>query len=421
MDYDVLIIGAGAAGLMAARDLSKSGYHVGIFEASERAGGRIATSQLWPGGIVETGAEFIHGGAPVTHSLIKEAGLNTVEVKGKIASVRNGIWMNEDHQQTNFSLLQKAFSQLTHDCTIRVFLDTCFPEGEYDELRKTVTMFAEGFSLADVNYASALSLRSEWAKQEEEQYRLPGGYGLLIRYLVDECTQNGVEIFYSSVAHRIEWNQDIPAVFSSQGNYTGKKIIITVPAGVMQSGAIKFDPSPDEYLNAFENIGFGTVIKILLNFRTAFWTEKYPDLSFILSDEVIPTWWTQFPVESSTLLTGWLGGPAAASYNVNEQERLLEKSFESLSNIFQKPVAALKKELRNHKTVLWHQNIFTQGGYSYNLPQSDSSRRLLNTPLGGTVYFGGEALYSGDAVGTVEAALASGQTIAAEIKRSLQS
>ncbi len=88
-------------------------------------------------------------------------------------------------------------------------------------------------------------------------------------------------------------------------------MIITVSLGVLQSGSIQFKPALTDHAIAIQGIGFGTVIKFLLEFKTSFWKEFDDDIGFLLTDEEIPTWWTQLPGESN-LLTGWLGGPKAA-------------------------------------------------------------------------------------------------------------
>ena len=98
MKYDVIIIGAGAAGLHAMKNLTEAGYKVCILEAAETIGGRIATiEERGFTGPVETGAEFIHGKLPLTFKLLKEAGIAYEPVEGDMIGVRNGAWEKEEH------------------------------------------------------------------------------------------------------------------------------------------------------------------------------------------------------------------------------------------------------------------------------------------------------------------------------------
>src|SRR5580765_6661234 len=100
MKFDVIIVGAGAAGLMAMKDLVDAGYKVCLLEAASIAGGRIATlynEELKES--FETGAEFIHGDLPLTLQLLNEAGISYTKVKGEMISVKNGAWhTGEPHE-----------------------------------------------------------------------------------------------------------------------------------------------------------------------------------------------------------------------------------------------------------------------------------------------------------------------------------
>src|SRR5687768_522891 len=98
MKYDIIIIGAGAAGLTAMKDLAEAGYKVCVLEAAETIGGRIATiEEKGFTGAVEAGAEFIHGKLPLTFKLLKEAGLSYEAVEGDMIGVQNGEWQKEEH------------------------------------------------------------------------------------------------------------------------------------------------------------------------------------------------------------------------------------------------------------------------------------------------------------------------------------
>ena len=88
MKYDVIIIGAGAAGLLTMRELAKAGYHVCMLEAAGTAGGRIFAIKEGFEIYAEAGAEFIHGKLPFTFQLLKEAGLSYETVEGKMIGVR---------------------------------------------------------------------------------------------------------------------------------------------------------------------------------------------------------------------------------------------------------------------------------------------------------------------------------------------
>src|ERR1041385_9577937 len=111
MKYDIIIIGAGAAGLSAMRELAEAGHHVCMLEASDVAGGRIATINDGFKTSVESGAEFIHGKLPHTFKLINEAGLSAETVDGEMCSIQKGEWQHEEHDD-HWNVFSKKLSRL---------------------------------------------------------------------------------------------------------------------------------------------------------------------------------------------------------------------------------------------------------------------------------------------------------------------
>ena len=167
-------------------------------------------------------------------------------------------------------------------------------------------------------------------------------------------------------------------------------------------------------------MGFGAVIKILLEFDTIFWEDKtsktltadsLENMGYLFSDEEIPTWWTQVP-QHNAVLTGWVGGMAAAEKKDTSDEELLKLSLHSLSKIFNRKPEKLREKLLAHKIINWTAEPYTRGSYAYDTIEAPAARKVLNTPVENTLFFSGEYLYEGSAMGTVEAALTSGEEAA---------
>jgi len=418
--YDVIIIGAGAAGLIAMLELLREGYSICMLEASPIAGGRIATIKEDGFAMnLETGAEFIHGKLPLTIRLLKDAGISYHEVKGEMFGVQNGNWKNDEHNEYWDEFMSKL-KKLKTDITILEFLNDNFSNPKYTGLRKDVQRLAEGFDLADISRASVLSIKDEWKNIEKKQYRVEGGYGGLINYLLNDCVQLDARIYYNSSVNRIRYNKSSVNVSTTDGrNFDSDKIIVTASVGVLQSGAIRFDPELTDHAIAIQGLGFGTVIKFLLQFKTDFWKEYEDDIGFILSNEEVPTWWTQLPMENS-LLTGWMGGAKATERVFHSDDELLGIALGSLASIFQMPVSGIKEQLECYKILNWQNNANIKGGYSFNTLSTKEAKRVLANPVNEVIYFAGEAVSQGEAQGTVESALQSGKDVAAFLIRHLK-
>lgn len=418
MSETIIIAGAGAAGLMAARDLSLKGYKVIVLEAANRIGGRMHT--LLNKGFskpVEAGAEFVHGKLPITLQLLKQAGIVYKPIGGKTYHIEKGKLERQNNAAIGWDELSKQMEALKDDKTIAEFLAQYFSDDKYEELRESVIRFAEGFDLADINKVSVFALRDEWMNEEGEQYRIEGGYIKLVDHLVNQCASADCVIHTSTQITSITHNNEGVNVTVKNGQtFRGDKIIVTVPLGILQlpqehPSYLHFNPAIPEYIEAAKQIGFGSVVKILMEFKKTFWSDLAKNIGFAFGEEKVPTWWTQSP-NNFPLLTGWLGGGNESRFkNVSKQE-LFEHSLTSLSNMFNKPIDELKGLLQAWHISNWKDEPHIEGAYSYDMVESKKARQLLIKPINNSVFFAGEGLYEGHAPGTVEAALSTGKDVA---------
>ncbi|MEP6610556.1 MAG: NAD(P)/FAD-dependent oxidoreductase, partial [Mucilaginibacter sp.] len=319
---------------------------------------------------------------------------------------------------------------LKQDISIKDFLVKEFPSDENEELRTAVTGFVSGYDTADPAKASSFALRDEWENEDfEAQHRIKGGYGVMIRYLEDECKKHNAEIYLNSVVKEIHWQPgNVKAITSNGAEYKALQILLALPLGVLQAdkieqGAVIFVPEIKKQQEAIDGMGFGSIIKILLEFDEPFWEDKatedlagasLKDMGFVLSNEAIPTWWTQAP-EHSPVLTRWLGGLPAAEKRDAPVEEILQLSLQSVANIFNRDIDELKDKLVAFNIVNWTADPFTRGSYAYDTVEAPEARIVLNEPMENTIFFAGEYLYEGAAMGTVEAALTSGLDVAEKL------
>ncbi|AYL96850.1 flavin monoamine oxidase family protein [Mucilaginibacter celer] len=421
---DIIIIGAGAAGLMAARTLAKAGKNVVLLEARNRLGGRIHTLENGTSlQHAELGAEFIHGDLPITQGLLNEAGIKYNSASASMWNYEDGKFAAEGHVIEHWEEFMERIMQLKHDTNLEDFILQEFPGEKYAGLRESVRGYVAGYDNADPKKASAFSIRKEWQNEHEDaQYRIEGGYRMLIQYLADEFKQAGGHIFTNAVAKDIDWGQYHVTVSTDIGiTYQARQLLVAMPLGLLQAepglkATISFDPPVDYYTNALKSLGFGAVIKVLLEFDEAFWYNDemrqmtgadLEDMGFLFTAEAIPVWWTQMPVHRP-LLTGWLGGPPAAEHLNTSDEDMLLLALGSISNVFKIDLEKLKEKLLTWNVMNWTADPFSRGSYSYDTVETAEARKILSHPIGDTLFFAGEYLYEGTAMGTVEAALTSG-------------
>jgi monoamine oxidase len=407
-----VVVGAGAAGLMAARELARAGRRLTILEARARCGGRI-----WPlttrefGYPAEGGAEFVHGAAPVTRALMREAGISLSPRGGTRWSTRKGTLSSADSPVPHMGRFYRALAEVKADLPIAEFLERHFADRQYDELRRSVTRTVEGYDAADPCRASTLAIRDEWLARDDGQHgRIAKGHGELIEYLLSECRRFGAALHLGAAVTAIDEARGRMVVHCRNGAaFEADAAIVTVPPPLLSD--IALPPAAHARAAAAADIGFGNVIKFLFRFTTKWWADHcgrdLSDLSFLLSDAPVPTWWTQHPAEYP-LLTGWFAGPKADRVASLTEAEITEMGVASLAEIFGLPLDRITSNLVASRAINWGNDPFARGAYSYATPRTRQAQSVLKSPNGDGIFFSGEALYAGPVMGTVEAALTSG-------------
>jgi monoamine oxidase len=416
----IVVVGAGAAGLMAARELTRAGKRVTILEARDRCGGRIHPLPSADFGYpAEGGAEFVHGEAPVTHGLSREAGLSLLPIHGTQWTVEDGKFSREESQDPHEAELHKALQELKDDLTVAEFLRRHLAGPEYDRLRHSIERMVEGYDAADPERASILALREEWMDGgRSKQARIIGGYGALVDFLTAECRNHDVAIHFGSAVSAVEASNGRGVVRCANGDaHECDAVLLTVPLPLLKK--IVLPPADRERAAVAAHIGFGNVIKILMRFETCWWVDKrmdLADLTFLLSDARIPVWWTQHPADLP-VLTGWFGGPKTEAMAKLSEHELIEAGLASLAEIFGCDPKELMRNLVAARAINWAHDPLAGGAYSYATPETRAAQTVLSRSDGGVIFFSGEAIYRGRDLGTVEAALASGLETARNILR----
>jgi monoamine oxidase len=342
-------------------------------------------------------------------------------MSGAVWRKGEGQWKKEGDFVQDYSALNKKLKQLKEDIPVAQFIEKYLNGAEEEATAASLRSYTEGYNAADTASASTFAMRRDLEESDEEQYHIEGGYQTLVEYLISEVKGAGASIHYFSPVDRVEWQKNSVIVTSGNQQWQAKKVLVTVPLGVLQKGAFNFTPSVPQITNAARALGFGGVIKIVLQFNEAFWENKantdgkdFKGFGFLLSEETVPTWWTQGRGNTTTL-AGWLAGPNANRLKDLTDEAILEEGLKSLSRLFTIPLALLKEKLSASHVANWIKDIYCYGGYSFTTVGEAAHKKVLKDGVENTLFFAGEALFEGIEIGTVEAALQSGRDTAKQV------
>jgi monoamine oxidase len=412
---DVIVVGAGAAGLAAAAELARAGRSVLVLEARERIGGRCATRSVPGLGVpIELGAEFIHGRPRVTLELLARAGIPGVDSSRAQRYVERGGLRPVDA----FAEAQKA-TRHTHlleerDLSFAAYLAR---QRLPPITRIFATMMVQGFDAADPALASARDIVKEWnggTAVGSSQMRPLGGYGRLLEWLA----ASGGRLQLQTVVREVAWRRGAVAV---TGEFLGRafraeapRVLVTLPLGVLQSGAVRFNPTLRSKAKALASLASGPVIRVAMRFRTAFWQERCPGVAFFHSPRApFPTLWTPLPVHAP-LLSAWAGGPKAARLSGKPFAELVRHALASVRSVFGKRLG-VEAELQAAYLHDWLADPYARGAYSYVPVGGEGARERLAAALDDTLFFAGEATHCEGEAGTVAGALESGIRAAREL------
>jgi hypothetical protein len=321
--YDVVVIGAGAAGLAAAARLAEAGRSVLLLDARDRVGGRIYTRHE-PGlaAPLELGAEFIHGLAPATRQWAQKAGQPVHEVPDSHWRWQNGTL---SQQGSFFDDVQRAFrgnrERATDDISFARVIDVVLKDEIPAHARALALTMAEGFDAADTKRASARAIVQEWTNEslvDAAQGRPEAGYSAVLAEVARALPASLCKVQLQTVVHKVSWERGSVEV---EGRFLGTpcvaiapRAIVTVPLGVLQAGAgeaghIAFEPALAMKEGALRGLVSGPVIKLLLRFRSAFWEQidggRFRDAMFFHAEgQPFRTFWTSLPARAAARCVG---------------------------------------------------------------------------------------------------------------------
>ncbi|MFM8598973.1 MAG: flavin monoamine oxidase family protein [Mycobacterium sp.] len=401
-DLDVIVVGAGIAGLAAARTLSRAGLRVVVLEARGRAGGRIWTSTEWPDLPIDLGASWIHGrdGNPI-YDLSREYGLATAvfdvgSLEGSGSEARysaQGAPISGTAQQQLDTAINAVLGPLEDaaeepgagDISMSAGIDA-LPEAA--DAGPAVT--AELTEIAG-DYGATPQQLSLAALTEDDSYPgpqlvFPGGYGQLTAKLAE-----GVPIRFDTAVSEVSLSEPGRVVIRAGADtWTARAVIVTVPLGVLKAGAIRFTPAlPTDHQRAIERLGFGRYEKLVLRFPDAF-ADDVDQIQIADAGAPFTNWYNLQRFTGEPALMALNGGGAAATIEAMTVGQQTDQAVAMLRRVYGErlspPTAA--------QASSWWSDEFSRGSYSFTAVGSGEQDRVaLGAAVDGRLWLAGEACH----------------------------
>ena len=384
-EVDVAIVGAGAAGLAAARTLTQLGKSFVLLEASHRIGGRAYTEEILPGVPFDLGCHWMHSASlnPFV-KIADELGFAYTKNGYPRGGFSDGKWATEQdladfdkfHERQIRKLKEVAASD--SDCSI-------FDATERDH--RWTPNFDYYWSLDashDVDEVSATGLMAY--KETDENWPLPDGYGTLVaRYGA------GIPVSLNSAVTSIDWSGNRVKLETANGTITAGSALITVSTGILAAGDIRFVPAlPDWKLEAVAGLPIGNHNRICLGFdRDVFGAIGTGAESGVTTDAVdgVPMNFYVRP-DDCNYVVGLTGGRFADWLEKAGQQASIDYAEKKLQAVFGSDIS---KHVTSHIVTAWRGDPWIKGAYSAALPGQTHQRSRLARSLDGKLFFAGEA------------------------------
>jgi monoamine oxidase len=413
----VLVLGAGMAGLGAARLLHDAGARVTVIEARDRIGGRTHTSHLWPDLPVDMGASWIHGtkGNPVT-ALAQDAGL-----KLTATDYKRSVTYDEAGREVPFikpakaalALVERArekIDQADADMSLQAAVEQSKAWQRLSPQDRRVARLAINTRI-EHEYSGDWARLSAWHFDQGKDF--PGdeavvtpGFGPILAGLA-----RGLDLRLGEPVTTIAPARAGVEVTTTRGLHRADHAIVTLPLAVLQSGGIRLaEPLAAKRQRAIDRLGMGLLNKCVLRFDRAFWPADKDWIDFLGPVETLWADWTNYlPATGQPVLVGFNAARMADEVEALNDADTAASATGALRAMFGSSIPAPV----GAQISRWRQDPFALGAYSFKAVGSSRKDRkaLFGTDWDGRLSFAGEAA-SADQPATVHGALITGRQAA---------
>lgn len=431
-EFDTIVVGAGVAGLTAARLLSRNGRTVVVLEARDRVGGRVHTDRT--GGVsTDLGASWVHG---ITDSPVADAaaafGMRTVEftVGGYQPDSRPIAYYSPDGIRLSAADAARFTADIhTVDATLLETVAASAPDASYRDATEAA-LVAQGWDddrtrrvreylehRAEEQYGAWIEDLAAHGLDDDaidgDEVVFPDGYDVLPARLAE-----GLDIRLGHIVTGVQWSRGGVAVTvdgAPEGDeiFTAANVVVTVPVGVLRGGGLTFDPPlPEPNAGALDRLTMNAFEKVFLRFPTKFWDD---DVYAIRQQGPEGGWWHSWydltPLHGTPTLLTFAAGPAARAIRTWSTERVAASVLTQLRRLY----GARVDEPTRIDVTAWQDDRFAGGSYAYmTVGSTTADHDDLATPIDDVVHIAGEATWTDDPA-TVTAALLSGHRAACRI------
>jgi monoamine oxidase len=414
--HDVLVIGAGMAGVAAARELTRAGLSTCVVEGGERLGGRVVTVRDFCDVPVEAGAEFVHGVGAETWPDVQAAGLTVrpcPHTRDTMLDVGRGArWLPlallHPEVWPAFTILHRLGRFRPPDLSAGQFIAR---HGYQGRARILAQMVLTAHLPGSVDEVGVQGLVDDGVLTLERglNHRIVEGYDRLIDHVA-----RGLQVRTGFTVRAVHWAPDAVTVRAEDGReVTASAAVCTLPVGVLQSGGVEFVPVlPAGKRTALAQMVMGPVLKILLHFEDRFWPARLATLASGVGPVTL-YWAVSYRTPAGpALLTAYCTGPRAATLGTMSEPEAVATVLQDLGRKFPKGTSRLLA----HRRIDWTSNPLSRGGYTFLRPGASGARAQLAAADTGALFWAGSETATRGIAATVEGAFTSGVRAASEVR-----